>query len=677
MQRSLLALLASQALCAASSSLPIRLETRSELSSRLANVHVIFNEVVEGALTYTYGSCSSLELRDAHHTVGRSTDATTSRLVWIMPENADSAGCLSAWDNVGKLVGRSEPQHFKLRRRSLEERALNSIEMSNATGIDTWGPWFNGVELLESKNLSSVDVETAKSKQIAIVGAGMSGLMTYLVLSQSGFTNISILEAAQRLGGRVHTEYLSGGPFNYSYQEMGPMRFPETVVYSNETYNITDHRLVFQLAAEMNKINGNNKNLSVDFIPWHQASENGLYYHNGIKLDNGLPPTLAQIEADPSLAVASVENPSTTALEEQVNMYRANETLMIELAENMFKTHSEFIREGLNGLGGDQFSEFAFMVNYLGASLNDTDVVSGGAFGSSFWDDLYEGMYFEAATWKTIDGGLSRLPLSFHPLVDNITSMNTKVQRVEFIEEEQKVKLQWKNDYTDSTFQNATYDYAVMALPFSIVKKMRLPSMPATITNAISNLPFESACKVALEFQTRFWEHYENPIYGGCSTSTDIPGVGSICYPSYNINGTGPASMLASYISGDWGVRWVSTPEAEHVQYIIDAMAEIHGDVVYEQYTGNYNRRCWALDPYEGGSWASPLIGQHQLYIPEYFKTYNNMIFVGEQTSYTHAWIASALESGIRGAVQLMLEEGLVDEAKVAVEKWMARWIEV
>jgi hypothetical protein len=80
------------------------------------------------------------------------------------------------------------------------------------------------------------------------------------------------------------------------------------------------------------------------------------------------------------------------------------------------------------------------------------------------------------------------------------------------------------------------------------------------------------------------------------------------------------------------------------------------------------------------------------------------MIFVGEHTSYTHAWIASALESGIRGSVQLMLgkkhsrqpgplnrdtwahqeglltiaaELGLVDEAKTTVEKWMARWIDV
>jgi hypothetical protein len=53
------------------------------------------------------------------------------------------------------------------------------------------------------------------------------------------------------------------------------------------------------------------------------------------------------------------------------------------------------------------------------------------------------------------------------------------------------------------------------------------------------------------------------------------------------------------------------------------------------------------------------------------------MIFVGEHTSYTHAWISAALESGVRGGVQLLLELGLVDEAKEAVDKWFARWISV
>lgn len=200
---------------------------------------------------------------------------------------------------------------------------------------------------------------------------------------------------------------------------------------------------------------------------------------------------------------------------------------------------------GLDGLPGDQWSEFAYMVNYLKANLNDTDVVSDGSFDSSFWDSWYEGLYFSASTWATVDGGLSRIPASFHPLVDNYTTMGRKIERVGWDEESQQVSLQWRNNYTETDFQTSCYDYTVVAVPFSVVKNWRLPSlMSTTMTNAINHMPYGQACKVALEFSTRFWEHLENPIIGSCSTSTDIPGIGSICYPSYNINGTGPATML-------------------------------------------------------------------------------------------------------------------------------------
>ena len=85
--------------------------------------------------------------------------------------------------------------------------------------------------------------------------------------------------------------------------------------------------------------------------------------------------------------------------------------------------------------------------------------------------------------------------------------------------------------------------------------------------------------QVALQFSTRFWEHYKLPIVGGCSTTTDIPGIGSICYPSYKPNTTGPGVMLASYTDGDFGIRFASLPELEHVQYVLNAMIEIHGEV--------------------------------------------------------------------------------------------------
>lgn len=131
--------------------------------------------------------------------------------------------------------------------------------------------------------------------------------------------------------------------------------------------------------------------------------------------------------------------------------------------------------------------------------------------------------------------------------------------------------------------------------------------------------------QVALQFETRFWEHYDQPIFGGCSTITDIPGIGTICYPSYRLNATGRGVMLASYSSGDFGLRFASLTDDEHVQYVLNAMIEIHGPVAQKQYTGRNNRRCWVLDPLESASWATPSIGMHKLYIPAYFKTENNV----------------------------------------------------
>lgn len=510
--------------------------------------------------------------------------------------------------------------------------------MNGQNGIDTLGPWFDGVELLSQKEPAAIDVEAAKRKEIGIVGAGMSGLMSFLILHQAGFTNVSILEAGQRLGGRVHTAYLSGGPFDYSYQEMGPMRFPYTYLspLDNKTYPINDHRLVFSLAEEMNKINGNNKNFSVDFIPWVADNPNGLHYFAGYKLPSGLPPTVQQIadyNKEHAAASGGDGGGATVAMDSMTQLNKAlgasaRPNISAEIATNMFKAHRQYIDSGLAGMPGDHWSEFGFLVQYLNGSLEDasqlTDIAS-----ASFWDRLYGSVYGSAASLKTIDGGLSRLPFSFYPLVGNVTSWNRNVERVQFDAKTNKVQLQWREKRVISKLETSSFDYTLISAPFSVVKRWRLPlGFPAKITDAINKMPYTSACKVALEYSERFWEKYENPIFGGCSTSTDIPGMGTICYPSYNLNSSGPASVLASYVQEDLGERWASLSEEEHVQYVLDAMTEIHGEKTRDLYTGRFNRRCWILDPLESASWAAPEAGQHQLYIPEYFKTYSNVSYL-------------------------------------------------
>lgn len=64
--------------------------------------------------------------------------------------------------------------------------------------------------------------------------------------------------------------------------------------------------------------------------------------------------------------------------------------------------------------------------------------------------------------------------------------MNRKIERVQYKPGCDKVTLQWRDNYTDTVFQNSSYDYAVIAVPFSIVKKWRFSSRLPRITRSIA-----------------------------------------------------------------------------------------------------------------------------------------------------------------------------------------------
>lgn len=122
------------------------------------------------------------------------------------------------------------------------------------------------------------------------------------------------------------------------------MRFPyQWTSSTNQTYNISDHQLVFQLAAEMNEINNHAANWSVDFIPWYQSNDNGLYYYNGIRLADGMPPTVAQVSANASLSVQTVDDVSTVSLQDKIDSVTTNDDFYAKIATNMFEAHKEFL----------------------------------------------------------------------------------------------------------------------------------------------------------------------------------------------------------------------------------------------------------------------------------------------------------------------------------------------
>ncbi|SPO02612.1 related to L-amino-acid oxidase [Cephalotrichum gorgonifer] len=638
------------------------------------NVHVSYgNTLPQGDVRVVYGDCASTHAGQNHHEVASfvsGSGTTPDRLVWAVPKDAAHGGCLHAYSGP-TLVGRSEP--VSVSGPPLRKRASLLHEVGDSNGL-----WFDGVRYLESCNQSSTVSTKAKRKRIAIIGGGMSGLLTSLLLTSVGIDDWHIIESTERVGGRIRTKYLNGtSPEDYQYQEMGPMRFPVSIKYAdtNETLDIQDHKMVFQLADVLNEMNTkDHPELAVNFIPWIQSSPNTPANSRGARLSSGRIPSSAEIAADPSLQNPPIKASNVTAAElgsEAVeHLLDITPERLRNISTNVFKAHREAIDKGLF-----HWSETAYLKYHLGLDTDTVDFLSGSG-NDPMWGEWYDTVYFSATNWRTIDKGLNSLPKAFAPHIEGKITYGRKVEGLTYNDKDNTVFVNWREDEFDIKPKYDKYDYAIVAVPFSKVRLWRMPEYSSLLSRAISTLEYQQSCKVALHYETRFWEAQENPIFGGCG-SVDIPGIGSICYPAYEINSTGPGVILASYASGTMARSLAALSEKDHVALVQRAMVEVHGEVAAEQFTGSYERQCWEVDEHQAGAWASPTVGQQELFIPAYHRTEFNTIFVGEHTSITHAWIFSALESAVRGTTQLLLDLGLVDEAKQIVDTWMARWITI
>lgn len=603
------------------------------------NVHVEYTKPLDGKLSLHYGSCEAQTSTDCHHRLGEThvgshdlakrhafhPSQRPSKFVWLPPTDAPSNGCLHAFSG-NTLVGRSSPVTMGRRK---ERRWTAAADI-----MDAEGPWFDGVTYLQDKEPEDTFVAAAKSKTIGILGGGMSGLMTAHLLDSVGIHDWKVIEASSRIGGRVHTSYLNGTrPDQYQYQEMGPMRFPVSISMpeTNDTLEIMDHRMVFQLADVLNEQNGNDPELAVKFIKWIQSSA-GAPSSTSKRRPDGTVPSTAEVKSNPAYATnatASYSNATAVAeaqdaLEEWSDL---DEEKMAQIATNVFRAHKQAVEEGYF-----DFSEAGYLHYLLGFDKNITDEAANMASNTPNW--LYDSVYFSATEWRTIDKGLSSLPAAFGPQVLNRTIFNTTVQGMQYNTTTQKLSIHHRTqDLLSPTPETMEVDYAVVAVPFSRVRLWNpMPAYTSLLSRAIQRLNYQQSCKVALHYESRFWEHIPHPILGGCG-STDIPGVGNICYPSYGLNSSGPGVILGSYISGTSARSLGSLTEEQHVALVQRAMVEVHGPVAQEQWTGQYDRICWENDEFQSGAWAAPLVGQQELYLPAYFHTEKHTVF-GEFESY-------------------------------------------
>ncbi|KAJ6446973.1 RNA 3'-terminal phosphate cyclase [Purpureocillium lavendulum] len=545
--------------------------------------------------------------------------------------------------------------------------------------FDALGAWFeevasiNGTSPLRQPNVT-----------IAIVGGGITGLATALMLDSVGMHNWEIIEASERVGGRFRTVFVGG---TQEFAEMGPMRLPYKIRYKsdNSTHEYTDHMMTFQLADWLNELNKNEPRWKVDFIPWIQHHPNELIARGTGRHPDGRVPTRAEIAANSSLG----KTPPMTSMEYKDTKMKMNhilkdETTLKSIQKDTWRAHKKAMDEGL-----DDWSEQSMMRNAFKASENVTDAIWTATDYDVFWDEMVHNSNLAQdggadalgeTEWKCVEGGFNRLSDAFLPHVSDRLTLNRKITKLQAVSTEAGrpgTRLSWySGSGSNRTSHSKDFDYTIMAVPFTMTRFMDLPEFSSVLNRAISEagLRFKSACKVSLLFRERFWEHGERPIFGGYSMP-ESSAVGALYYPVYGLNETGRPGLITHYRGGDWSDRFVSMTDAQHAELVLDAIASLHGESIRDLYTGDYERLCWLQDEHTATSWCRPDVEQHRLYIPAYHRTEHHTIFVGEHTAPTHAWISSSLHSAVRGAVQLLLEVGMVNEAKLLNQKWMGRWI--
>lgn len=549
--------------------------------------------------------------------------------------------------------------------------------------FDALGAWFDGVAAIkETHNRTASETISLKNSSIAIVGGGISGLATALFLDSVGVHNWEIIEASERVGGRFRTKYVGNST---EWAEMGPMRLPYSVTYNDgETLEYTDHRMVWQLADKLNQMNQGDAQYRVDFIPWVQHHPNELIALDTQRKPDGSFPTRGDLQANPGLeepnAITTQEYKTTQDRMDEI--LKKPETLK-SIQRDVWRAHKRAMDQGL-----DDWSEQAMMRHVFRASENVTDDIWTSSDYDVFWDELHhnsnlglDGSPGTAGTteWKCIDGGFNRLSDAFVPHIQDRLTLNRKIRKLETVQDAtghtRGTKLSWYPSVSNRTFESKEYDYTIMAVPFTQTRFMDLPSFSSVLDRAIgeSGLRFKSACKVALLFSERFWEKGDKPIFGGYSKPPSTA-MGALYYPVYGHNESRPG-VIIQYRGGDWSDRLVSFSDEEYMQTVLDAVVSLHGEQARQYYTGDYEKLCWLQDEHTATSWCRPDVEQHKLYIPAYHSTEHNTVFIGEHTAPTHAWVSSSLHSAVRGSVQLLLELGLVGEAKRINQEWMGRWI--
>ncbi|XP_068561775.1 L-amino-acid oxidase [Cebidichthys violaceus] len=450
---------------------------------------------------------------------------------------------------------------------------------------------------------------TKTPRHVAIIGGGIAGLTAAKLLEDAGH-KVTILEASNRIGGRVETFRNSREGW---YAEVGAMRIPSF------------HRILLSFASK----------LQISLNPFIQNDVNTYYFINGVRQKTGA------VGNNPNVLNYSLSEgergKSAAQLFSQALWKVQDDLKTIGCSAMIDKYDSYTVKEYLVKVGN--LSRGALRM--IGDILNEN---------SLFYTSLIEMLYIQSdisdsTEYFEVADGFDHIPRALFQMLNATTLLNSKAKLINQAGG-RGVTVTYQDGRSSGSLSNLTADYALVTASAKAAVFIDFqPPLSSDKTEALRSVHYASSTKVILSFSERFWE--KEGIRGGKSI-TDRPSR-FIFYPSHGFPGTAAGALLASYTCSDDSTLFQGMSEDELTAVVLEDLVKIHGEHIRPLWTGGLVKK-WGLDPYSLGAFALFTPYQQGQYASELFQSEGRVHFAGEHTATPHGWIETAMKSALRAA---------------------------
>ncbi len=451
--------------------------------------------------------------------------------------------------------------------------------------------------------------DTSTKHRVAIVGGGLAGLSAAVALRHAGW-DVVVLEACDRVGGRVHTLY---EPFSSGlHVEAGGESIDD------------NHTHIQALARHYNLALARRPADKLETAGFYRAGQRGVLS----AVTNADPGALSGYLAFGDALIAMAGNLDPAHPERASGAEKWDQQSLADFAatQTLDPNAMLLVQSDYRGNYNAEFNQVSLLF-VLQQSVVD------------------EALSESGVETMRIARGNSALPEAMAHDLGSSVRLSSPVTKID--QQSWGVRLHVGTGVGAS----GTVDAArlVLAVPPPVLRNVSFsPPLSAGLSAMIAELNLGHALKVSTQYSKRFW------LAEGLSgfTITDLPfGVGWDATDSIPGNAD-RAGVLTQFVTGSAAQRGAALDDRTRIEWFQPQLDAVYPEGKADK-SSIVTTMAWANEPYTRGGYAVYAPGQMARFWPLLREPYGPIWFAGEHTETLAGYMESAVRSGQRVATAI------------------------